>query len=517
MDSEDGRDDADAAGTRSSDEEHDRDGGDGPHVPQDDGDARDRDDARDTGDTGDTAGSGDAPGSGDTPDSGDDASVSGDVACAPGDDDGKQGTDDGDGRAVPSPVPRPARETSGQPRHRTGAAPARGAARTLAALSSVLVLVVTGYAHTTLGSIQNGMNTTDAVRLNGPDADDGDGADGDGGDGDDASRLPEDDGATDILLVGTDARTDMQGNPLPYRVLKQLRTESKPGVSTDTLILLRFPDDGSAPTGISIPRDSWVDVPDGGHDKINAVYGDAKRAAASRLRAEGVSDGAELNRRSDQDGRWALVRTVQELTRVRVDHYAEVNLLGFYLLTEALGGVRVCLNHATSDPDSGANFRAGPQVVSGGEALSFVRQRKNLPRGDLDRIVRQQVFLASALDTVLSAGTLTDSDRLEKLTDTVRRSLVLDSDLDLLGFADRVKGIASGDITFTTVPVEDITARSPDGRQSIVRVDPEAVRGFVAAAADRGDRSDTPSGGGSGPVGTPIPRQITADDVPCVN
>ncbi|WP_026454706.1 LCP family protein [Saccharomonospora iraqiensis] len=530
MDSEDGRDDADAAGTRSSGEEHDRDGGDGPPAPGN-GEGRDRDDAPDPGDTadpgdtgesggtadtGDIPGSGDASESGDTPDPGD-APGSGDEAPdvdarAGGNDDGEHGRDGGDGHAVPSPVPRTEREAPDEPRRRTGAAPARGAARTLAALSSVLVLVVTGYAHTMLDSIQNGMNTTDAVRLNAPDA-----GDGSAGDGDDAARLPEDDGATDILLVGADARTDMQGNPLPYRVLKQLRTESKPGVSTDTLILLRFPDDGSAPTGISIPRDSWVDVPDGGHDKINAVYGDAKRAATSRLRAEGVTDDAELNRRSDQDGRWALVRTVQELTRVRVDHYAEVNLLGFYLLTEALGGVRVCLNHATSDPDSGANFRAGPQVVSGGEALSFVRQRKNLPRGDLDRITRQQVFLASALDTVLSAGTLTDSDRLAKLTDAVRRSLVLDSDLDLLGFADRVKGIASGDITFTTVPVEDITARSPDGRQSIVRVDPAAVREFVAAAVGRGDAPDTPSGGGSGPVGIPVPRQITADDVPCVN
>ncbi|WP_199434036.1 LCP family protein [Qaidamihabitans albus] len=402
---------------------------------------------------------------------------------------------------TPTPYPRPRAEPETGRSGRARSA-ARVASRVVVALASVLALLATGYAYTTLDEIDDNVQTTDALQQN---------------DDVEAKAPPQDDGATDILLVGADARTDMQGNPLPLDVLKTLRTESKNGVSTDTLIILRIPKDGGKPTGVSIPRDTWVDVPQGGRDKINSAFGVAKAAAAARLRAEGMTDGAEVERESDQAGRRALVRTVQDFTEIRIDHYAEVNLLGFYLLTEALGGVTVCLNNATADKDSGANFRAGTQVVSGGEALSFVRQRKNLPRGDLDRIVRQQAFLASALHQVLSTGTLTNSDKLNSLTDAVRRSLVLDPDLDLLKFADQVKGIASGDIEFVTIPVEAVGARSADG-QSIVEVDVPKVRSFVRGTVGAGGTADQPAagaGGGSAPGSAP--RQITADGVACVN
>ncbi|WP_218160482.1 LCP family protein [Amycolatopsis marina] len=389
------------------------------------------------------------------------------------------------------------------PRRRRKGRARRAAVRTLVALLSATALVATGYAYATLDRVQDNVRTTDALIEQ-----------------DESVAPPQDDGATDILLVGTDARTDMQGHPLPLEVLKELRTESKAGINTDTLILLRIPKDGGEPTGVSIPRDTWVDVPHGGNDKINSAYGVAKAAAAAELRAEGMNDQAEIERESDQAGRRALVRTVQDLTRVRVDHYAEVSLLGFYLLTEALGGVDVCLNQPTEDKDSGADFRAGPQVVSGGEALSFVRQRKNLPRGDLDRIVRQQAFLASALHQVLSAGTLTSPSKLNELVDTVHRSLVLDPDLDLLEFAEQAKGIASGDISFVTIPVVTVGSRSPDG-QSIIEVDEAAVRGFVAALAGR-DTGTTPTsapaqGGGSAAGSARAQTEITADGVVCVN
>jgi len=205
-----------------------------------------------------------------------------------------------------------------------------------------------------------------------------------------------------------------------------------------------------------------------------------------------------------------LVQTVQDLTQLRIDHYAEVNLLGFYLLTEALGGVRVCLNHATEDKDSGANFPRGEQTVSGGQALSFVRQRKNLPRGDLDRIVRQQAFLSSALHQVLSAGTLTNPGTLNDLMDAVHRSIVVDPGLDLLDFARQAKGIASGDLAFATIPVITANGRSEDG-QSIVEIDPAAVRSYLAELTGRGGSVAAPSGGG-GAAGAPATPGVT-----CVN
>jgi LCP family protein required for cell wall assembly len=408
---------------------------------------------------------------------------------------------------VPSPFPRIPPETETDTDEQEPVEPAspepvpakrkrrlgRAAARTLVALVSIAALGVTGYAYVTKDRLQETVHTTEALTQPGEPA------------------PPADDGGTDILLVGSDARTDAQGNPLPTRLLKQLRTEEKPGVNTDTIIILRVPKNGGKPTGISIPRDSWVDVPGRGKTKINSAYGVAKANSANEQRGRGVKDEAAIERDSDQAGRKVLVQTVQDFTQLRIDHYAEVNLLGFYLLTEALGGVKVCLNHSTSDADSGADFRAGQQIVSGGEALSFVRQRKNLPRGDLDRIVRQQAFLSSALNQVLSTGTLTSPSTLGNLMDAVHRSIVLDAGLDLLDFANQVKGIASGDMSFVTIPVVNINGRSEDGTQSIVEVDPAAVRQFIAGLVGRGEPT---GGGGSGGGSLSV---APAPGVTCVN
>jgi LCP family protein required for cell wall assembly len=384
---------------------------------------------------------------------------------------------------------------------------ARTAGKVALSLLSVVALAATGYGFLTYHRVETDVHTSDVLDLP-----------------EDAQAPPPDDGAEDILLVGTDARTDMRGNPLPPAVLKQLRTEQTSGLNTDTLIILRIPDNGGQPTATSIPRDTWVDVPQqAGQAKINSVYATAKEVAAGQLR--GKEDPAAVERDSDQAGRKALVQTVQDFTQVRIDHYAEVNLFGFYLITEALGGVEVCLNHATEDKDSGANFRAGPQTISGGDALSFVRQRKNLPRGDLDRIVRQQAFLSSALRKVLTAGTLTNPSTMSSLTDALSRSLVFDPGFDILQLAQKAKGLATGEVTFGTIPVITINGRSPDGKQSIVQVDPNAVHQFFAGLAGRSTPSPstpspsaTTSAGGVAPAAYTVPlRQNSIDGVECVN
>lgn len=384
--------------------------------------------------------------------------------------------------------------------------PVRSAGRILLSLVSVVALAATGYAFVTFHRVQQDLPTTDVLAV--PPAD--------------TQAPPTDDGAEDILLVGTDSRTDVQGHQLPLSILKQLRTEQTAGLNTDTLIMLRVPKNGGKPTATSIPRDTWVDVPQGGQAKINSVYGVAKAAAARQLR--GTEDEAAVERDSDLAGRKALVRTVQDFTQVRVDHYAEVNLYGFYLITEALGGVQVCLNHATQDSDSGARFRAGVQTISGPDALSFVRQRKNLPRGDLDRIVRQQAFLASALHKVLTAGTLTNPATMNSLLDALGKSLVFDPGFDVLQLAEQAKGLANGEITFDTIPVITPNGWSPDGKQSIVEVDPNAVRRYFAGLTGRtssGAAATTPTTGGVAPAAFTVPltplRQDTIDGVQCVN
>ena len=142
-------------------------------------------------------------------------------------------------------------------------------------------------------------------------------------------------------------------------------------------------------------------------NKINSFYGTAKAYEQQYLVSKGVTDKAELERRSNEAGRTMLIKVLQQFTGIKIDHYAEVNLISFYLLSKAVGGVPVCLVKATKDRQSGADFPAGHFEVEGSSALSFVRQRHGLPGGDLDRIKRQQMFLASAANKILSVGTLT--------------------------------------------------------------------------------------------------------------
>ncbi|MGH3924962.1 MAG: LCP family protein, partial [Pseudonocardiaceae bacterium] len=184
---------------------------------------------------------------------------------------------------------------------------------------------------------------------------------------------------------------------------------------TDTVILVRIPNDGSRAVAISLPRDLYVEMPDEfGQHKLNSAYARGKNYTATQLIEEGA-DPATVRNESVAAGRKLLLGTVEDLTGVGVDHYAEINLLGFSLLTEAVGGVDVCLKAPVSDRFSGAEFPAGPQTISGPDALAFVRQRHGLPRGDLDRVVRQQVFLASLANRVLSAGTLANPGRISEL------------------------------------------------------------------------------------------------------
>lgn len=194
--------------------------------------------------------------------------------------------------------------------------------------------------------------------------------------------------AQNVLLVGLDTRTDAQGNPLPAAVLNQLHAGASDdgGDNTDTMIVIHIPAGGGPVTALSIPRDSYVTLADGfGQHKINSAFTYGKTAAEKQLRAQGVT-GAALAIASDQAGAKTTIQTVEQFTGLTINHYSAINLAGFYFISKAVGGVPVCLKAPVHDSYSGANFPAGPQMVSGTQALAFVRQRHGLPNGDLDRI-----------------------------------------------------------------------------------------------------------------------------------
>jgi LCP family protein required for cell wall assembly len=333
-------------------------------------------------------------------------------------------------------------------------------AKVAVAMASAMTLVLTWFGWTQLQQINSGLTTADVIESG-------------------TSTESPADGSEDILLVGMDSRTDAQGNALPQAVLDQLHAGGDDGeFNTDTMILVHIPNGGARATAISIPRDSFVDIAGGhGTHKINSAFAWGKNAVVGSLRQQGLS-GAQLEVRSNQEGAKTAIRTVQDLTGVTIDHYAQINLGGFYDITQAIGGVQVCLRNPVDDDYSGAHFGAGEQTVSGASALSFVRQRHGLPEGDLDRIRRQQAFMAGMAQKVLSAGTLTDPGKLTALADAVKKSVVLDQGWDLVGFAQQLRGLTGGSTQFSTIPVESISYQTPEDGDA-VKVDPFKVRGFV--------------------------------------
>jgi len=287
-----------------------------------------------------------------------------------------------------------------------------------------------------------------------------------------------DDGAIDILLVGMDSRTDAHGNALSAQELATLKAGDEVASNTDTIILVRIPNSGKSATAISIPRDTYVSAPGLGKTKINGVYGQTKEEKRVSLVESGVA-AAEAEAEGTEAGREALIKTVADLTGVTVDHYAEIGLLGFSLITDALGGVNVCLKEPVYEPLSGADFPAGWQKLNGPQALSFVRQRHDLPRGDLDRVVRQQVVMASLAHQVISSKTLSSPATMNRLQKAIQRSVVLSSGWDIMDFVNQLQKLAAGKIAFATIPVLDESGWSDDGMHSVVRVDPHQVQDWV--------------------------------------
>lgn len=287
------------------------------------------------------------------------------------------------------------------------------------------------------------------------------------------------DGSRDILLVGMDSRTDAQGNSLPRKLLNKFKAGPDGGeYNTDTMILLHIPNDGSKAVAISLPRDSFVEIADDyGQHKLNSAYGRAKVVTTRELQESGETDQKRIYRKSNQAGAKLLIKTIEELTGRTIDNYASINLLGFYEITRAVGGVEVCLKEATKDDKSGADFPADKQTISGLKALAFVRQRQGLPRGDLDRVVRQQVFMAGLARKTISAGTLTDSDKLSDLQSALKKSVVLNQGWNVIDFAKQMSGLSGGQVQFRTIPVgADIETDDGDA----IEVDPDEVQEFIA-------------------------------------
>jgi LCP family protein required for cell wall assembly len=327
-------------------------------------------------------------------------------------------------------------------------------------------------------------------------------------------------GAQNILLMGLESRTDWNGNILPDDVLKALhacnRQEIQDGCggnATNTLILIHIPAGGQKAVGFSIPRDDWVTYPtsyDGQTEgKVDQAYGFALAAAENAAKAQNPQISQDqLAFDGNEAGRAATVATVEALTGVHIDHFAELNLDGFYELAKVLGGVEVCLNHPVPyDPYSGFSAaHAGYQHLDAKMALAFVRQRHGLTNGDLDRTKRQQAVIDSVTKQLRSDGVLGDLTKMNALLSVARQYLITDSGWDLLEFIAQMHGLSLGNITFRTLPIQGyVTIDGQDANQ----VDPSYLQQLVQ------ETFNPPPPSSATPTPTPTvtvnPSQVTVD------
>ena len=352
----------------------------------------------------------------------------------------------GSGRASAGPE-RPPLPPGLNPRGRAAARASGGGragvrlVRILAAILSFSILAASGYAWASYQNFTSGLTRIDGVP---------------------GSKLADKDGAAlNVLLIGDDHRPAHASQAL----LHQLGTQQDGGgINTDTMLLLHLPAHGGAPTAISFPRDSWVDIPGYGKGKLNSAF------------SRGAANGG-----GDAGGVRLLINVLQNMTGLTVDHFVRVSLLGFYDIAQALGPVQVCLNHPARDSYSGINLPAGVSTLNASQALAFVRQRHGLLRGDLDREVRQQYFLSAELHKVVSAGTLLNPAKQQQLLSAVSSAMQTDTGLDLLDLATRMQGVSPDKVTFATIPITGTpTIQDANGNDvSIVAVDFAAMPAFI--------------------------------------
>lgn len=257
---------------------------------------------------------------------------------------------------------------------------------------------------------------------------------------------------TTWLLVGSDSRAH-----LTPEQQAELATGGDIGDGrTDTILLVHLPGFGSSTpaTMVSIPRDSYVEIPGYGSDKINAAF---------------TVGGPPL-----------LAQTVEQATGVRLDHYAEIGFDGFAVMVDAVGGVTMCPREPINDPLAGIDLPAGCQKLDGRNALGFVRTRAT-PRADLDRMLNQREFMSALLHRAVSPAVWLNPLRWYPMAHAATGAVTVNTDDHVWDLA-RLAWALRGDVTTTTVPIGEFTGS--DSGSVVVWDDALAEQLFAALRSD---------------------------------
>ncbi|HET9501727.1 MAG TPA: LCP family protein [Marmoricola sp.] len=298
-------------------------------------------------------------------------------------------------------------------------------------------------------------------------------------------------GAINVLVMGSDTREGANGIGIGG---------STPGLS-DTTILLHLSKNREFAYGVSLPRDAMVEQP-----------------PCEEKDGTGVDPGGlkQFNAAYAIGGPACTVKTVEQLTGIRIQHFIVVDFVGFKNMVNAIDGVTICVPTEVNDTIGHIKLPAGTYKVNGEQALDYVRVRHDLgaPTGDIGRMKRQQTFIAAMIDKVVSKGTLANPVRLYNFLDAATRSLTTDPGFanlkELASLGKQLKGIGMDRIQFITVPWEPWSEDAnrvvwkPEARQLWQRINKDLPLGpFAEGAVSPGEGQPTQQTGAPSPSSSP--------------
>jgi LCP family protein required for cell wall assembly len=247
--------------------------------------------------------------------------------------------------------------------------------------------------------------------------------------------------AINYLIVGSDTREGL--TRAEQKELRVGSVKTAAGKRSDTMLLVHVSKSRDKAVIISIPRDSYALIP----AHTNSAGKDIP-ATHSKINSSFNWGGAPL-----------LIQTLEQMTNLKIDHYIEINFVGFARMVDSLGGIEVCTKQDIDDPKSHLVLPAGVHTLNGIEALKYVRTREFDGMGDIGRMQRQQAFMSSVVKKATSLGVLLNPVTMTSFINSALSTVTTDSGLnssELIVLAKQLKSLSAANVRTLTVPLSDL-------------------------------------------------------------